>query len=209
MRLHGIATPDTFAPGETPGDDSSTWIVKSVWEHASFGIDDGCVVTGPAAARAQIEECEKLHGGDWFAEAFIDGREFNLSVLERDGRPQILPIAEMQFVDYPQGKPRIVGYAAKWDVAAPEYHATRRAFGELPLAEYEALCAVTCECWRVFGLKGYARVDIRMDAAGTPWVLEINANPCLSPDAGFVAAAVEAGLSYNQLIESVVFAALR
>jgi D-alanine-D-alanine ligase len=208
MRRNGIPTPQSYVPGDETEDDASMWIVKSVWEHASFGMDDGCVVSGLAAARARIDQCESQYGGDWFAERFIDGREFNVSVLEKDGRPQILPIAEMTFVDYPRGKPKIVGYAAKWDAAAPEYHATRRAFVPLPVADYEALCAVVRQCWRLFGLTGYARVDIRMDAAGTPWVLEINANPCLSPDAGFAAAAAEADHSYTQLIESVVSAAL-
>ena len=42
-----------------------------------------------------------------------------------------------------------------------------------------------CRCWKIFGLRGYARVDFRVDAAHRPWVLEINANPCISPDAGF------------------------
>jgi len=208
MRRNGIPTPQSYVPGDKTEDDASTWIIKSVWEHASFGMDDGCVVNGLAAVRARIDQCESQYGGDWFAERFIDGREFNVSVLEKNGQPQILPIAEMTFVDYPRGKPKIVGYAAKWDPAAPEYHASRRAFVPLPVADYEALCAVARQCWRLFGLNGYARVDIRMDAAGTPWVLEINANPCLSPDAGFAAAAAEADHSYTQLIESVVSAAL-
>jgi D-alanine-D-alanine ligase len=52
------------------------------------------------------------------------------------------------------------------------------------------------ECWKVFGLRGYARVDFRVDTQGRPWILEINANPCLSPDAGFAAAAAYAGISY-------------
>ena len=59
-----------------------------------------------------------------------------------------------------------------------------------------------------FGLNGYARVDVRVDAQGTPWVLEVNANPCLARDAGFAAAAHKAGIAYEQLIDQVVDAAL-
>jgi D-alanine-D-alanine ligase len=59
-------------------------------------------------------------------------------------------------------------------------------------------------CWPLFGLRGYARVDFRVDESNQPWVLEINANPCLSPDAGFVAAASQAGLSYRQVVERIV-----
>lgn len=65
-------------------------------------------------------------------------------------------------------------------------------------------------CWRVFGLRGYARVDFRVDTAGNPWVLEINANPCISPDAGFFAAFRKAGLGgYDELTKMLVDAAIR
>jgi D-alanine-D-alanine ligase len=209
MRLNDVPTPGHFSPGDKLVDDRATWIVKSVWEHASFGMDDGCVVTGMAAAQVRMDKCIAQHGGEWFAEEFVDGREFNVSVVEHDGQAEILPIAEMTFTDYPRGKPKIVGYAAKWDEAAPEYHATQRCFPQLPATELEALRGVVYACWRIFGLTGYARVDIRMDGAGVPWVLEVNANPCLSPDAGFAAAATAAGMTYTQLIERVARAAMK
>jgi D-alanine-D-alanine ligase len=209
MRLNDIPTPPCFVAGAEPGDDKKTWIVKSVWEHASYGMDDGCVVTGARAARARMNECTERLGGDWFAEQFVDGREFNIAVLEQNGQACILPVAEMTFVDYPRGKPKFVGYAAKWDESAPEYHATQRAFPHLTEITREALLRIARRCWTVFGLQGYARIDIRLDSAGIPWVLEINANPCLSRDAGFAAAALEGGISYEQLIEQVVHAALQ
>lgn len=208
MRLHGIATPAFFMPGDGASDSATQWIVKSVWEHASFGLDDGCVVSSVSAAQARIEKCAQRHGGDWFAEQFIDGREFNISILEQQGQPLILPIAEMTFVDYPQGKPKMVGYAAKWDEQAVEYHATRRVFPALCAELRETLVQTVERCWRNFGLKGYARVDIRLDAAAVPWVLEINANPGLAQDAGYAAAAREAGMSYEQVIDAILQAAL-
>lgn len=207
MQLHEIPTPLSFSPGDDKPQDESMWIVKSVWEHASFGLDDGCVVKNLAAARARIDHCHAQHGGDWFAEEFIDGREFNVSVLEVDRKPQILPIAEMTFVDYPQGKPKIVGYAAKWDLAAPEYHATQRSFARLPGAQHDVIVEVVQKCWHAFKLRGYARIDLRMDAAGVPWVLEVNANPCLSADAGFAAALAEADMTPARAIEHIVNAA--
>ncbi|MDH4055315.1 MAG: D-alanine--D-alanine ligase [Gammaproteobacteria bacterium] len=206
MRARGIATPADFGPGEAYFGDNTSWIVKSVWEHASLGLDDGCVVNSLPAARKRFRSCRAQHGGEWFAEEYIDGREFNLSLIEVNGRPELLPVAEMTFVDYPTGKPRIVGYAAKWDQTAPEYNATQRVFGKLSAPELNALRNVALHCWTVFDLKGYARVDIRMDKAGKPWVLEINANPCLTPDAGFVAAAIESGRSYKQLIDLITTA---
>ena len=210
LRYHDVATPDWFEPGAaTKRDPTTRWIVKSVWEHASFGLDDGCVVDGADAAETRMRQAIEEYGGDWFAERYVDGREFNVAVLEIDGRPEVLPIAEMTFVGYPEGKPRIVGYAAKWDEAAPEYQATRREFGRLPEAESRRLAATALDCWRAFGLAGYARVDFRVDAEGAAWVLEVNANPCLSADAGFVAAAAEAGMSQPAIVEAVLRAAVK
>ena len=208
LRHHGIATPPWFTAGSAPRDRDTQWIVKSVWEHASFGLDDGCVVTGARAAEARIHESIDAHGGHWFAEQFIDGREFNVAMLEVDGKPEVLPIAEMAFVDYPEGKPRIVGYAAKWDETAPEYQATQRRFGALSETGLRALTRTAMQCWRAFGLAGYARIDFRIDSKGVPWVLEINANPCLSADAGFVAAGAETGMTQATIVDAIVRAAL-
>lgn len=208
LRHLGIATPPWFAPGGAPRDRNTQWIVKSVWEHASFGLDDGCVVTGARAAETRVQQSVDTHGGDWFAERFIDGREFNVAVLEVEGRPEVLPVAEMTFVGYPEDKPRIVGYAAKWDEAAPEYLGTQRQFGTLSEAGRHTLAETALQCWRAFDLAGYARVDFRVDAKGVPWVLEINANPCLSADAGFVAAAAEAGMTQAAVVDAILRAAL-
>jgi D-alanine-D-alanine ligase len=68
---------------------------------------------------------------------------------------------------------------------------------------------IALACWRLFGLDGYARVDFRVDEHGDPWVLEVNANPCLSPDAGFAAALAEAGIEYRAAVAGLVDDALR
>jgi D-alanine-D-alanine ligase len=120
----------------------------------------------------------------------------------------VLPIAELRFQDFPAGKPRIVGYAAKWDTTSFEYRNTVRSF------EVEAELAgrareLALHCWELFALGGYARVDFRVDSGGRPWILEINANPCLSPDAGFAAAAAEAGIDFDTMIAALLEDALR
>ena len=117
-----------------------------------------------------------------------------------------LPPAEIDFAAFPDDKPHIVGYRAKWDADSFEYHHTPRRFdfpaNDRPLLD--RLSQLAIQCWREFGLRGYARVDFRVDEAGRPWILEINANPCLSPDAGFAAAVEQAGIGYDQAIERIV-----
>ena len=108
--------------------------------------------------------------------------------------------------DYPPGKLKMVDYRAKWDEESFEARHTRRSFlfppSDTPLLN--RLEDLAKQCWHLFDLRGYARVDFRVDGGGRPWVLEINANPCLSPDAGFVAAGGEAGLTYRQMVDRIL-----
>lgn len=209
MTLHGLPTPKWYSTGDSIDHDNKPWIVKSVWEHASLGIDDSSVVRGKRALLERIAQREAAHGGDWFAERYIEGREFNISVIEEDGEPRVLPIAEIEFRGFPASKPKIVGYAAKWQEDASEYRNTERVFPALSEAVETRLKLLVIKCWHIFRLRGYARIDVRMDKQGVPWVLEVNANPCLSKDAGFVAAAAEANISYERVIETIIEAALR
>ena len=100
----------------------------------------------------------------------------------------------------------MVGFRAKWQEDSEEYRNTPRRFefvpGDTPLlAELENLAR---RCWHLFHLAGYARVDFRVDPDGRPFVLEVNTNPCLSPDAGFAAALDRAGISYNHGIRRIL-----
>ncbi|HEX5138306.1 MAG TPA: D-alanine--D-alanine ligase [Planctomycetota bacterium] len=183
------------------------WIVKSVHEEASLGLGDDAVVEacGPKLLEILAERAPRL-GDEAFAEAYVEGREFNLSLLATENCVQVLPAAETLFVDYAPGKPRIVGYAAKWQEDSYEYNHTPRKFGA---EKSEPLLArmlqdLARQCWMLFKLEGYARVDFRVDEWSRPWILEVNANPCLSPDAGFMAAAKQSGLSVSDVLRRIV-----
>jgi D-alanine-D-alanine ligase len=207
----GLPTPPHFSPADLKAKSlqlKGPYIVKSVWEHASVGLEESSVlsVKGSGQLLAEMEKRRHLLGGECFAEQFIDGREFNLSLLASPEGPEALPPAEMRFIDYPPEKWKVVGYKAKWDDSSFESLHTQRSF-EFPKSErplLQNLMEIARRCWHLFGLRGYARVDFRVDERNQPWVLEINANPCLSPDAGFVAAASQAGLSYKQVVERIV-----
>jgi len=215
MAAAAIPTPAWIGPW--PGHDTSvhgsdagegTWIIKSVWEHASIGLDGQSIVkkSSPATVFPLLRSRAPLLGGACFAERFIAGREFNLSLLSGPRGPDVLPPAEIIFDGYTDTMPRIVDYRAKWDEAAFEYHHTPRQFDfdSSDQGLLGRLKALALQCWDRFGLHGYARVDFRVDPAGNPWVLEINANPCLSPDAGFAAALDRAGIAYADAIGRIV-----
>ncbi len=209
LHEHGILTPDYILWDElSDGKEvpKTPFLVKSVWEHASFGLDESrkLLFTG----REELIEGFLAMGGDpggYFAEEYIDGREFNLSVIGGRAGPTLLPPAEIRF-GFPEGKPRIVGYRAKWDESSFEYQNTVRSFSfsgdDQPLLD--RLKEISLKCWKIFKLKGYARVDFRVDASGRPLVLEINANPCISADSGFVAACLEGGLTPALIVGRIV-----
>jgi D-alanine-D-alanine ligase len=211
LEAAGLPTPAWSEAPHWRGIEQGRWIVKSVTEDASLGLDDSAVVTGKKAVVTRAQECAARYGGRWFAERYVHGREFNISVIERDGVPVVLPIGEILFEPWEGGKPRIVGYAAKWHEDTSEYRDTRRTYGwrgrELGLKE--TLEQVTRDCWTLFGLTGYARVDFRVNSRGRPFILEVNPNPCLEPGAGMPASCAQAGLAYDDLIEGIVRAALK
>ncbi|HEX5048595.1 MAG TPA: ATP-grasp domain-containing protein [Gammaproteobacteria bacterium] len=204
LRRAGLPTPPLFGD---PAAEATQWIVKSLYEHSSLGIDDASVVSGRAAVEAALHARRAQFGGKWFAEGFVPGRELNVALLSAGRAPRALPIAEIRFQDFPAGKPRIVGYAAKWDESSFEYRNTVRTFG-IEAALGDRVRDLALECWSLFELGGYARVDFRVDPRGEPWILEVNANPCLAPDAGFAAAAAEAGIDYHTLVAAVLEDAL-
>jgi D-alanine-D-alanine ligase len=120
----------------------------------------------------------------------------------------VLPPAEILFEDYPKNRHKIVDYKAKWESESFEYQHTLRSF-EFPDQDrplLDRINKIARECWKLFNLKGYARVDFRVDESGNPWVLEVNTNPCIAPDSGFVAAAAKADLSFRHIVERIIYA---
>lgn len=214
MAEAGLSTPRWIGPGAGPPYGCGpaeilpgAWIIKSTWEHASIGLDAGSLMNGVSAEELAAALCDRAPqlGGDCFAERYVDGREFNLSLLAGIEGPQVLPPAEIVFEGYGAEQPRIVDYRAKWEIDSFEYRHTPRRFDFD--TEDAALLALLKQqarrCWHVFGLRGYARVDFRVDAEGRPWILEVNANPCLSPDAGYAAALERAGISFANAVRRI------
>lgn len=197
----GVMT-SSFTPGR--------YIIKSVWEHASVGLGDDAVMHFDTLADLQREIARRTPalGGQAFAEPYIHGREFNIALLTRGpgAPPQVLPHAEILFEGYEANRPHIVDYRAKWDEASYEYNHTPRRF-DFPASDRPLLDRLTelcLKCWHAVGLRGYARVDFRVDESGQPFILEINANPCLSPDAGFAAALAQAGIPSSAAIGRIL-----
>ncbi len=205
MKRSGIPTPAWYGiDGYSQLKTGQKYILKPLREDGSVDLDEGAVfLQGDPMFSRRVS---KINPSCFFLEEYIDGREFNISLFSHSGRPEVLPAAEMVFLDYPPEKERIIGYRAKWDPDSFEYQHTIRKFHNYEKANelITKMHNIALQCWDVFDLRGYARVDFRVDRNNNPFVLEINANPCISPDSGFIAAAREAGYSPEFVIEQLL-----
>ncbi|HAM09000.1 MAG: hypothetical protein A2X05_15610 [Bacteroidetes bacterium GWE2_41_25] len=204
MKMAGIPNPECYLPSQMnllkPG---KKYILKPIWEDGSLGITaDSVFVCKPGYE----EKLKGLSDSHWFIEEFIDGREFNMSVFSGSNGPEVLPVAEIVFVGYDETRPKIIDYKAKWEMDTFEYDNTVRDFpGEkLDSDIMNKLRKVTLDCWHLFGLKGYARVDARVDGNNNVFVIEINANPCIQPNGGFMAATRTGGYNFPEVLQRII-----
>ena len=204
MKNAGINNPASYLPSQyNMLKQGRKYIVKPIWEDGSLGITSESVFDWNAASEAKIMGLDDAH---WFIEDFVDGREFNISVLAGKDGPQVLPPAEIVFVNYTDEKPKIIDFKAKWEMDSFEYINTVREFpgNKLNAKLLSNLRNAALSCWQLFGLRGYARVDVRTDSSDNVFVIEINGNPCISPDGGFVAATKEAGYQFTEVLQHII-----
>src|SRR5262245_8662439 len=185
------------------------WFVKLAHEDASLGITEANVVANAEALRARTRELMRAHKQAVIAERYVEGREINVTLMGYGEHVEVLPLHEIDFSAMPADRPRIVSYAAKWDEKHVDYVGTK----PVPLVDVEpALVAeierVSIAAWRAVELRDYGRVDLRVDDAGIPWVIDVNPNPDISPDAGCTRAAAAAGLSHAQMVDKIARIAL-
>src|SRR5918999_2490367 len=174
-------------------------ICKPAAEDASLGVEQRSVVrtTRALAARVQamLERWDEV-----LVQRYVDGREVNVGILGDTA----LPIAEIDFGGMPRGLWRIVSYRSKWEQGSEEdLGGIPRCPADLPPELAAEVRRVALAAWRVIGGHGYGRVDMRIDPAGRPWILEVNANPDFAPDAGLARMARAAGIEYPALVRAV------
>lgn len=178
-------------------------IVKTRSEHASHGMSEDSVVHNMRQLEIQSAKVSCLFGGEALVEEYADGREFNALVMGKS-KAEVFPISEIIFTT-PEGKPRILTYASKWDPENEYYNcASRQCPAEVEEELRRAVADMTLSVFNLCIGSGYARVDFREDSRGTLNVIDVNPNPDISPDAGAACQAEVSGLSYNQFIERII-----
>ena len=186
-------------------------IVKPLAEDASIGIDASSVVRDVTGLLARVRSLWSVFERPALVEEFIDGREITVALLaDPAGAFDVLPVSEIAFGALLPGAPAIVTYDAKWAPESPDYKATpARCPADLEADLAQRIGQVAIAAARAVGLRDYGRVDLRIRAADQAiFVLEVNANPDLSGDAGFMRAAAAGGLTAAATVERILACAV-
>lgn len=179
-------------------------IVKPAAEDASLGIEQRSVVRTTRQLAERIDAMLDLWD-EVIVQRYIDGREVNVGILG----DTVLPIGEIDFRRMPPGRWRIVTYKSKWETGSEDdLGAAPRCPARLPAKLANEIRRVALRAWKLSGGFGYGRVDMRIDQQGRPWILEVNANPDIAPDAGMARMARVAGIEYSALIRNICELAL-
>jgi len=216
LRAAGLPTPQGLIvqPGQSiPVRDlfDGPYIVKPAQADASEGIDNTSIIHNRGKAlREAVVRIHDRQAQPALIEQYIDGRELNISMIHRKGKPQVLPLAEIDFSAFEADRPRIVGYEAKWLEDSFEFRNTPRIIpAPLPKRLTERIQDIAAASCRTLSCLDYCRVDFRLDKANRPYVLEVNANPDITPGDGFAAALEAAGISYKAFVKLTIDNALK
>ncbi len=157
-------------------------IVKPANEGSTLGLTK---VTAVAHLPAAYELAAKKYRDTALAETFVDGPEYTAGILG----DSVLPLIR---IEAPQGN---YDYHHKYFSDDTKYLCPCG----LPPQEEAPLRALSLEAFKLLGCSGWGRVDLMLDKAGEPWLLEVNTAPGMTGHSLVPMAARVAGLSYEDL----------
>jgi D-alanine-D-alanine ligase len=206
LASRGLPVPPWCVPqdGRIPQNFPLPAIVKPAAEDASVGIDQGSVVTTRRALRERVAALAEQFG-EVMVQQYIPGREIAVGIVG----DSVLPLSEIDFSAMPPGAWPILSFEAKWRAGSLEDLGSRPVCpAKLHPALARRVRATAVAAWHAVRGYGYGRVDLRVDRAGQPWILEVNPDPDISDDAGLSRMAEAAGWSYEELIFKIAELAL-
>ncbi len=217
FEFHKIKSPDftIIAPGHVEGNpnlNTFPLIVKPIATDASIGINAKSVVSSVQEMMDRVFSIHHEFHSPALVEQYIDGREIYIAMLGNP--PTVLTPIEWDLSKLPDGMPRIAGSEVKWDEGKnPELKAAKEFVPEDVVADEKVMGRireVAMATWKALQIRDYARIDLRLTADGTPYVIEVNPNPWLDKSAEFAMAARKSKpeLSFGDLIEKVVEVAM-
>ncbi len=211
LNSFGVNTPGslTLEPhrriSEDDVDISYPLIMKLLDEDASIGISEYSVVRNFKEMKKHYRFLSDTYNKSILVEKYVEGRELNVAVLG----DKILPVSEILFEGLPDAMPKIVTYDGKWNEGSIYFNYTKpKCPADLSKRLKKKVEDIAITSFKALNCRDYARVDIRLDKKGTPFVIEVNPNPDISLDSGFTRAAEAAGISHKELLINITEFAL-
>jgi D-alanine-D-alanine ligase len=184
-------------------------VVKPLYEGSSIGIRDNSLVRSRGEMRERVSWLLDRYSEPALVEEYLPGREFTVAILGNGSEACVLPIVEIKFDSLPPGVNPIYSFEAKWiwdDTSSPLeiFECPARLTPDLQ-AEIERICL---EAYRILRCRDWCRIDVRLDSAGRPHILELNPLPGILPrpeqNSCLPKAARASGMNYSQLINTVL-----
>ena len=186
--------------------------VKPVQEGSSKGITQKNLVRSADELDAQTRSLLVAYDQPVIVERFLPGAEFTCGVLGNGDEARVLPIVAMNFASLPAGALPIYGFEAKWVWDTPDepldiFECPARIDSRLR----QAIETTVLSAYRVLGCRDWSRIDVRLDTAGVPNIVEVNPLPGILPNpednSCLPKAARAAGIGYDELIQTALLAA--
>jgi D-alanine-D-alanine ligase len=179
-------------------------IVKPLYEDASLGITNQAVVSSLEALQQRVCYILARYQQPAIVEEYIEGREINAAVFG-NAPARVLPLSEIDFSRFPPHLYKICSYEAKWMKESFEFqNAVPICPAALPTEVETRIVEIALKTYRIMGCRDYARIDLRLDATFKPYVIEVNTNPDISPEAGFTRSILKSGRTYTDFIRELL-----
>ena len=197
-----------FVLDDSKFDKNTTYILKPVDGAASEGLEMNSVnkYDSQAQLEQKIKLLEEKYHSSYFAEEFIDGDEYTVSLMPENHKLKVINIARMDYGKYWDTKPKMLTSEAKWNPESEAYKTTNRSFTISEEIKKNISSVADYISNEVLHLDGYVRMDVRYKN-DTVYVIDINANPCLSDGSGFRAALENAGIKFTDALKAILSSA--
>ena len=184
-------------------------VVKPLSEGSSKGVKNSSFVNNDEEFRREIVRIRNDYHQASIVEEFLPGREFTVAVLGNGKTARVLPIVEIVLTELPEHARSIYSYEAKWEYDVPDSPLDIfRCPAELTPELQKEIEDVVLRTYRALECRDWSRIDVRLDAAGKPNIIEVNPLPGILPNpeenSCFPKAARTAGLDYNQMMLAVL-----